>query len=72
MFIQEALSISFLDDRFYFLLFCVQFFITLGENIDYLDKVHTVFGEVAEGFDVLDKINNTFVDTEHRPYKDVR
>ena len=49
-----------------------QFFVTLAENIDYLDDKHTVFGEVAEGFDVLDKFNETYCDAEHRPYKDVR
>ncbi|XP_060573670.1 peptidyl-prolyl cis-trans isomerase-like 4 isoform X2 [Ruditapes philippinarum] len=49
-----------------------QFFITLGENLDYLDNTHTVFGEVAEGFDVLKKLNEAFCDKEHRPYKDIR
>nr|XP_039254977.1 peptidyl-prolyl cis-trans isomerase-like 4 [Styela clava] len=49
-----------------------QFLITLGENLDYLDGVHTVFGEVAEGFDVLTKLNEAFCDKENRPYKDIR
>ena len=49
-----------------------QFFITLGENIDYLDGQHTVFGEVSEGWETLDKLNEVFVDRENRPYKDVR
>jgi len=50
----------------------VQFFITLGESLDYLDGKHTVFGEVAEGQDTLALINEAFCDKEHRPYKDIR
>ncbi|KAL4232788.1 Peptidyl-prolyl cis-trans isomerase-like 4 [Mactra antiquata] len=49
-----------------------QFFITLGENLDYLDNQHTVFGEIGEGFDVLSKLNEAFCDKEHRPYQDIR
>jgi peptidyl-prolyl cis-trans isomerase-like 4 len=49
-----------------------QFFITLGENLEYLDEVHTVFGEVSEGLDVLQKLNGTIVDDTNRPYQDIR
>ncbi|MCJ8749923.1 hypothetical protein PDJAM_G00193110 [Pangasius djambal] len=49
-----------------------QFLITTGENLDYLDGVHTVFGEVTEGMDVLAKINETFVDKDFIPYQDIR
>ncbi|CAB1413830.1 unnamed protein product [Pleuronectes platessa] len=49
-----------------------QFLITTGENLDYLDGVHTVFGEVTEGFDVLTKINETFVDKDFVPFQDIR
>ncbi|KAI2652391.1 Peptidyl-prolyl cis-trans isomerase-like 4 [Labeo rohita] len=49
-----------------------QFLITTGENLDYLDGVHTVFGEVSEGMDVLSKINETFVDNNFIPYQDIR
>lgn len=49
-----------------------QFLITTGENLDYLDGVHTVFGEVTEGFDVLAKINEAFVDTDFIPFQDIR
>ena len=52
--------------------YLLQFFITLGEDIDYLNNVHTVFGEVAEGFEVIDKLNETYVDKENIPYKDIR
>jgi len=49
-----------------------QFFITTGENLDYLDERCTVFGEVAEGMDVVMKINNVFADANGRPYKAIR
>ena len=41
-----------------------QFFITLGDNIDYLDGKHAVFGHVVEGLETLDKINDVYVDQE--------
>lgn len=49
-----------------------QFFITLGDNIDYLDGKHAVFGHVVEGQDTLGKLNDVFTDQEGRPFKDVR
>lgn len=49
-----------------------QFFITLGDQIDYLDGKHAVFGHVVEGLDTLDKMNEIFVDQDGRPLKDVR
>ncbi|KAK7466448.1 Peptidyl-prolyl cis-trans isomerase-like 4 [Stygiomarasmius scandens] len=49
-----------------------QFFITLADNIEYLDGKHAVFGHVVEGFDTLDKLNDVFVDDNGRPLKDVR
>ena len=49
-----------------------QFFLTLGENLDNLDESHTVFGEVAEGFDVLTKISEAYCDKDGRPYQDIR
>lgn len=49
-----------------------QFFITLGDNIDYLDGKHAVFGHVVEGLDTLDRLNEAFTDQEGRPFKDIR
>jgi len=49
-----------------------QFFVTLGDNIDYLDGKHAVFGHVVEGLDTLDKLNDVFTDQDGRPLKDVR
>ncbi|PWA37647.1 hypothetical protein CTI12_AA588310 [Artemisia annua] len=49
-----------------------QFYITLRDNLDYLDGKKTVFGEVAEGFEILAKINEAYVDDKNRPYKNIR
>lgn len=49
-----------------------QFFLTLAEDIDYLNNKHTVFGEVAEGFEVIKKLNEAYVDKDNRPYQDIR
>ncbi|XP_066461536.1 peptidyl-prolyl cis-trans isomerase-like 4 isoform X2 [Eleutherodactylus coqui] len=49
-----------------------QFLITTGVDLDYLDGVHTVFGEVTEGMEVLKKINETFVDKDFVPFQDIR
>jgi peptidyl-prolyl cis-trans isomerase-like 4 len=50
-----------------------QFFITLrGDDLHHLDGKHTIFGEIAEGFDVLTTINNLYCDDSGRPYQDVR
>lgn len=49
-----------------------QFYITLRDNLDYLDGKHTVFGEVAEGLDTLTRINEAYADENGRPYKNIR
>ena len=50
-----------------------QFLLTLSENLDNLDVGgHTVFGEVAEGFDVLAKISEVYCDEQGRPFQDIR
>ena len=50
-----------------------QFFITLrSSDLSHLDDKHTIFGEVAEGFDALEALNNLYIDEEGRPYQDVR
>ncbi|CAO3578267.1 unnamed protein product [Absidia cylindrospora] len=49
-----------------------QFFITLADGLDYLDGKYTVFGQVAEGWDVLDKLNEAYCDAQGRPYRDIR
>ncbi|SNX85977.1 related to Multidomain cyclophilin type peptidyl-prolyl cis-trans isomerase [Melanopsichium pennsylvanicum] len=52
-----------------------QFFITLKDEIDYLDGKHAPFGTVVEGQEAggtLDKINEAFTDDQKRPLKDIR
>ncbi len=49
-----------------------QFYITTGENLDSLDEKHTLFGEVAEGWDVLEAINDAPVDNNGRPLQNIR
>ncbi len=51
-----------------------QFYITLREDIDYLDGKHTIFGELAEteGLDVVHTLNKTYCNKEGRPFKDIR
>mmetsp|Transcript_29858 Transcript_29858/g.48626 ORF Transcript_29858/g.48626 Transcript_29858/m.48626 type:complete len:476 (-) Transcript_29858:678-2105(-) len=49
-----------------------QFFITLTDDLQRLDKHFTIIGEVGEGFDVLSKINEAFVDKEDRPMRNIR
>lgn len=49
-----------------------QFFFTLGSDLDSLDGIHCVIGEVTEGHDVLRKLNDVICDEGHRPYRDVR
>jgi len=49
-----------------------QFYITLGDNIEYLDGKHAVFGHVVEGLETLDKLNEVYTDDDGRPIKDVR
>ncbi len=53
-------------------MFGSQFFVTLEDDLDYLDARHSVFGEVAEGFEVIEKFNKVISDEEHRPYQDIR
>ncbi|CAD6338723.1 unnamed protein product [Miscanthus lutarioriparius] len=48
------------------------FYITLRDDLDYLDDKHTVFGMVAEGFNTLLKINEAYVDDKGRPFKNIR
>jgi peptidyl-prolyl cis-trans isomerase-like 4 len=49
-----------------------QFFITLADNIEYLDGQHAVFGHVVEGMETLDALNEVYTDQAGRPLKDVR
>lgn len=49
-----------------------QFFVTLADDLDYLDNKHTVFGILTEGEEFLSKINEVYCDKESRPYRNIR
>ncbi|XP_052086935.1 peptidyl-prolyl cis-trans isomerase-like 4 [Mytilus californianus] len=49
-----------------------QFFLTLGDSLDYLDGVHTVIGEVTEGLEVIQKLNEAYCDEKFKPFRDIR
>ncbi|CAI5438318.1 unnamed protein product [Caenorhabditis angaria] len=49
-----------------------QFFVTLGENLDYLDEQHTIFGQVTEGIETLEKLNEQLTNSDHKPFRDIR
>ena len=51
-----------------------QFFFTLrDEDLDHLDSGgHMIIGEVAEGLDVLKKLGALYLDSQGRPWEDVR
>uniref|UniRef100_A0A915DVU2 Peptidyl-prolyl cis-trans isomerase n=1 Tax=Ditylenchus dipsaci TaxID=166011 RepID=A0A915DVU2_9BILA len=49
-----------------------QFFVTLDDNLDYLDDMHCIFGQVTEGLEVVQKLNEELVDSQNQPYRDIR
>ena len=49
-----------------------QFFITLADELDFLDGKHCIFGQVAEGLETLSKLNEELVNETNRPYRDIR
>ncbi|KAJ2158606.1 Peptidyl-prolyl cis-trans isomerase-like 4 [Coemansia sp. RSA 552] len=48
-----------------------QFFITLADDLEYLDGKHAVFGRVAEGMDVVEETGQCICDDSGRPLKDI-
>ena len=49
-----------------------QFYITTGDNLYNLDEKHTIFGQVAEGWEVLEAINDAPCDDDGRPLQNIR
>eukprot|EP01134_Creolimax_fragrantissima_P002456 CFRG2456T1 len=53
-----------------------QFFLTTGDRLDALDGKYTIFGEVVdddeESMATLRAINDAYVDSDGRPYQDIR
>lgn len=48
-----------------------QFFVTVAET-SWLDKRHSIFGEVVEGYDVVEKISKLPRNAQDRPNKEVK
>lgn len=48
-----------------------QFFIVQAPNTKYLDRHHSVFGQVYEGMDTVDTIANMKTDRNDRPMIDI-
>lgn len=49
-----------------------QFYITTGDDLYSLDEKRTLFGEVAEGWEILESINDTPCDDAGRPLQNIR
>ena len=49
-----------------------QWFITTGAPLPHLDEKHTIFGEVAEGWEALEKINDAYCDENGQPWQNIR
>ena len=47
-----------------------QFFITTSPSLPRLNNIHTIFGEIVEGYDVVEKIQNSATDGNDRPVEE--
>jgi peptidyl-prolyl cis-trans isomerase-like 4 len=49
-----------------------QFFITLSDQLDYLDDKYTIFGEVEDGWETIEAIEFVLVDEQKKPFQVIR
>ena len=49
-----------------------QFFIVTAEDASFLDRKHTIFGQVVEGMDVVLEIERLPTDRNDRPQMEVK
>jgi peptidyl-prolyl cis-trans isomerase-like 4 len=49
-----------------------QFFITLSDQLDYLDDKYTIFGQVEEGWETIEAIESVLVDEQKKPFQVIR
>ncbi|GJD11238.1 Peptidyl-prolyl cis-trans isomerase CYP59 [Galdieria sulphuraria] len=49
-----------------------QFFITLSDQLDYLDDKYTIFGQVEEGWETVEAIESVLVDEKKKPFQVIR
>lgn len=53
-------------------MFGSQFFITLADDLDYLNGKHCIFGMITEGLETVDKLNEIVVNEFNQPFRDIR
>ena len=49
-----------------------QFFIVTAANASFLDRKHTIFGNVIAGMDIVDAIESSKTDRNDRPLDEVK
>jgi len=49
-----------------------QFFIVTAEDASFLDRKHSIFGQVIEGMEVVDAIEASETDRNDRPIQEVK
>ena len=49
-----------------------QFFIVTAANASFLDRKHTIFGQVVSGMDIVDAIESSKTDRNDRPLDEVK
>lgn len=48
------------------------FFITLGYDLSRFNDIRSIFGEVSENYELVEKISKEYVDSNNRPFRNIR